>query len=227
MRRTVSVRWEKVASRERVRVKWKGGESIRSRVVRSRWFRSGGIIMVFGEEVGETGGEGRVVEFASVVMRGGEEVPAIPDSSSKVASSPSGGSMYSNHFLDLLSSTVLPSIRLRTSIMSSLILSMLTSSRGFTPPNTCTTAASTSCRIFRHPLCSSHQLNVRYFRFVSKSVAANVLSLRELGSSKSLFSSAMVGEDGDCAEAIRDEMYVRRPRRLSCIRVRRLRRERV
>lgn len=60
-----------MASRERVRVKWKGGESIRSRVVRRRWLRRGGMLVFVGAEVGEAGGEGRSVGFASVVDWGG------------------------------------------------------------------------------------------------------------------------------------------------------------
>jgi hypothetical protein len=47
---------------------------------------------------------------------------------------------------------------------------MVISSLGLSVPKTSLTAARTFSIRFRHPLCSNHQLRLRYLRFVSKSL---------------------------------------------------------
>jgi hypothetical protein len=70
----------------------------------------------------------------------------------------------------LRSSSVAPSTLLRTSSVSSDSLSKVISSLGFTRPKTSLTATLTFSMRSMHPLCSSHQLKLRYLRFVSKSL---------------------------------------------------------
>ena len=82
-RRFRSVRQEKVASRRRVRICEKGGESMRSAVSSRRRRRGGAVVCWMGE--GEEGGEG-IVDGGFAGVRGGVDTP----DSRRTASSWSG-----------------------------------------------------------------------------------------------------------------------------------------
>src|ERR1700730_4041445 len=99
----------------------------------------------------------------------GDDSLVIPDSLRTNSSSSFGGSKYCNHLPACLSASVAPSTFFRTSRVSSENFCILISSLGLKPPKTSFTAASTLSMTSLQPLCSSHQLKVRYFLLVSKS----------------------------------------------------------
>ena len=103
---------------------------------------------------------------ASSWSRGGR----IKESHSRILVGISGGNRVSNGHIYLRSSGVAPSTFLLTSSIRLDIRSSEMSSLGLRGPKTSVTATSTRLIMSLHPLCSSHQLKVRYLRLVSKSL---------------------------------------------------------
>ena len=103
---------------------------------------------------------------ASSWFRGGR----IKESHSRILGCISVVKYVTGRYLYLRSSGVAPSTFLLTSSIRLDIRSSEMSSLGFRGPKTSLTAASICPIMSLHPLCNSHQLKVRYLRFVSKSL---------------------------------------------------------